>query len=434
MKSTLDSAMALHKSLLEGATKNNASVNFLENMKSQGRSPQEQSSNAFLSGMQAADQEKYDRVRDWLMDVNQKATEKRMIYENRMLAQQSITPQIMAYMQSATKMDPVTRKMFAQQIMEDWNRDTGEQGQVLAIDATNPFLVTLQGPQGTQLVDLRALVRDDPIMQRELAMQMPAYLEQQRYDRNMDQQQLGLKQQHLNLEREKLDLARNPQQQTVQLKDGEVPLSAIHEGRQKSFIEDANRLISRVPKNEAILSIVGQMKEIFNRNRNISTDITNMFDSDENTFMSILGRKFADPKKLADIQLLRKLSNDLVAQQIEGISAKTATDFFKQLIAGSKPRKELLRDSFNTIAGRFERQAQEEINQAGQLDDMILRGAYRPVLQSQHASSSEQPMQGLASSSTAAGTIRMRAPDGSERDVPLDKVEYFEKKGAVRVS
>lgn len=364
--------------------------------------------NAFLNGLASSarvaslqdrqqDLASYEKVMNWMANMNQQAVQRNAVYENRVQAQQLLMPQVQAYMQQATQMDPISRRTMAQQIMDGWNRSTGETGQVVSIDGTDPFLLTLQTQQGPSVVDLRTLFAGNDVMQRDLAMQMPAFLEQQRYDRGRDAAQLGMQEQRLRMDQNELDwkqskTERNPQEEKHLWKQLEQATVAE---RELQLYNDAERLLQ---SDEAVMNPGGQVIQS----------------------IPYLG---AGWRKNAAQEQLETIGSELRGLEFKRSGYRAQAEFNKIKTVDPKSSREgnlkIIEQKKKELTSWIQKKAALE-QQLG-LQGQSMGQQQTPI------TPQEQPVVPEGQ----AGKVQMQAPDGSKRWVDSSQVEYWTRKGAV---
>ena len=80
---------------------------------------------------------------EWLSAANQEMGARNAQFEKLQQAKSAMMPQISAYAQSVPQMDPQSRELSVRQMIDEWNRQTGEEIQFVSVDGTNPFLATV---------------------------------------------------------------------------------------------------------------------------------------------------------------------------------------------------------------------------------------------------------------------------------------------------
>ena len=144
--------------------------------------------------------DKYDRVMEYYRGVTEDATKRNEWYQKREFAKQKYLPQMLTYAQSVNTLDPQSRKMMLDDIMNGYNESIGEDNKVVSIDGSNPFLVTVKNGDGKlQILDTRNLFDGDANAQAVLSPLYPQYLEkqqlarqQQEFDNKVKERQLGI--------------------------------------------------------------------------------------------------------------------------------------------------------------------------------------------------------------------------------------------------
>ena len=256
------------------------------------------------------DLKSYENVMQYLSAVNETAQEKNQYYEALDQAKSRMMPQISAYSQAATKMDPQTRELSVRQMLDDWNRMTGEHLGYISVDGTNPYLVTVANDQLTQVIDMRTLFAPESLAEQDMALTLPQLQLQEQEKRAYrdaqiqnweDQQQRGwanLSQRGQFHEPEQI-LKESSAKKAGQVQQAEIP-----------------KLDTTIQKTENSLKNIEEMLDLVEGNEDIfQSQLANLWlKEDQGAFSNAvkkLSRKIA-PEKTKAITKLNKYLQEMV--------------------------------------------------------------------------------------------------------------------------
>ncbi len=174
----------------------------------------------------------------------------------------------------------------------------------------------------------------------------------------------------LGLKRDKSRQEEDKQQRIDEaLARGETPLEVLEPSARAEYQKNALKTIREIPVNKRALQTITKMRKIFADHPDIGSDWVQWLAGSndpkkEAGFWQVLGRKFADKKKLAALQQLKKHASDLNLATILGTPGKVGTDLLKKTIAESSPGGTLTQEGFENIAGEWETRAQKNIHLA----------------------------------------------------------------------
>lgn len=320
--------------------------------------------------------ERYNKAMDYFREVNRVAAEHKKWYETREFAQQQYLPQVLAYAENVTKLDPQSQRLTAQSILDGWNRTVGDNYKLNSIDGSDPFVMTVSGDDGTQVIDIRTMFAGDDLLQQKLAQKMPEYQLKLQEKREKLQADQNFRQENLELEKAKAGLpnkfqkASNTDAQTQQVGQEDlefIPLSKLEKTARADYQKGVTKSIKNIPINQQSIKDINEMRDIFERRPDIGNSFINILDSeDENSLLELVKKKLVNQDALADMQRLKKLSNDLNLSVILDAPGKTSTDLFKQAVKAAAPHGKLTKDAFDSIASSWEDKAKRNISLARQ--------------------------------------------------------------------
>lgn len=324
-----------------------------------------------------ANHSKFDRVMDYLQQVNNAALEQNSWYENRINAKASLMPQIMSYMNNVNTMDAQSRRFMVQDILEQYGNSIAENFKLVSMDGTNPFIATIESSKGYEVFDMRSLVQDNPMGKELVAEKMPEF-------------QIGLQEQRANNEREALmqqqAMAQNPQKNEQNIPQSNEITNADNSPTADGGLEDHGNYYAlsmdnmgqaaqdeyekgviasakQVKVNTRVIEGIKRMQEVFKEYPNIGTSYINMINSgDEEHWDNWLKKNIVDKDELTALQLLRKESSSLVLSTVLGVPGKTATDLLKRSIMNAAPNGKLTFKAFDNISNTWINDATENIN------------------------------------------------------------------------
>lgn len=320
---------------------------------------------------------KYDKVMNYFEDVNNAAMERKAWYETREMAQQKYLPQVLSYAENVTKLDPQSQRMMAQGILDGWNRFTGDDFKLNAIDGSDPYIFTVTSKEGTKVMDIRDMFAGDDALQARLAAKMPEYQMQLQEKRQKLAAEYAFKQEDIDIKKYDKGIEggqfgtrggsegaedKEPTPEGYKF----IPLDGLEKSARADYQKKVYADIEKIPTNQQAIETISEMKAIFNKKgrENIGNSLINLLDvdpKDENSWATLVARKFADKDELADLERLKKLASDLNLSVILSTPGKTATDIFKQAVKSAAPHGKLTKEGFDDIANKWEKKAQANI-------------------------------------------------------------------------
>lgn len=174
---------------------------------------------------------------------------------------------------------------------------------------------------------------------------------------------------------------------------GETPFEVLEPSARVEYQKKAQKAIHDVRTNQQAIKTIEKMKKIFAKNSDIGNSWVQTLnqDSKSSSLWTILGRKFADPKKLAAAEQLNKYGSDLNLSVIYNVSPKTGTDLLKNMINQSNPSGKLTAEAFNKIADQVAARAHQNINLAKKYQDSLRRRVMVSVEDIEDTDSEKQP-------------------------------------------
>jgi len=309
--------------------------------------------------------EQYDKVMEYFQEVNNSAIERNEWFEKQESARKQALPSVLAYMNNIDRLDPQSQFVMAQNILDKYSAATGEPLKLVSIGGSNPNMVTVEGKDGVNVLDLTTLFAGNDALEEQIAHKAVDYQMAIQEKRNNQATQLAMKEEELKAKYPNYgkEGEQEEAQETLEVgghsyKVGD--LSKVEKTARAEYQKKVYKEIDAIPKNNQALEAIETMREVFERNPNIGTSFINMLDNPDGTdsWFNIFGRKLAG-QDLSDIEILKKATNDLNLDTILGISGKAATDLLKKAVQAASPSGKLTKKGFDVNADKWEKKARE---------------------------------------------------------------------------
>ncbi len=322
--------------------------------------------------------EKFNKEMDYLESVNNSLIEQNQWHQKQEFAKQKALPQILSYIDNVNKLDPMSRNIMLQGILDQYNQDSGNDYKLKSQDALNPFLITMGSKNGEKTNDLRNLFMSDEILQQRMAMKTPEYLEKMQQERQDKERAFAIQEKNANSyavgqsnigqTKKSSQMINNNSGNNFEFNGNTydtVPLNNLEKGEKTDYGKTVNKSVSQIPINEQALRSINIMREIFEKNPNIGSAFVNMLDSeDENSFSTWIGKNLMSKQEQADMEILKKASGDLNLSTVLSVPGKSATDLLKRTIKAASPTGKLTKIGFDKIADEWEQRAYANIEMA----------------------------------------------------------------------
>ena len=318
--------------------------------------------------------DKYNRVMDYFRETNNQMMERKKWYETREFAQKKYLPQVLTYAQNVNTLDPQSRRMMLDDILDGYNKTIGQDYKIASIDGSNPFIVTLQGKKGAQVVDIRNLFNDDENAQTLLNMQMPEYLKKQQeerqqkaFDNQMKERQVGVLEDRLDIERENAPLKYGIQQRRIDETSRRNDLNEtksdikLNETLGKR-IDSATEFLNIVPKMETIVKdhpdiFQSAMDAVWRENQNPGV-MSNIIKDIQNKW---------NPEKATALTSMIKYINKMTLDVANGMARPNM--FIEKIGSKAVPNLDMTPDAFLNVLHEMSDEKRREIkNNQGRLD------------------------------------------------------------------
>ena len=266
------------------------------------------------------DYDKYEKVMDYLGEVNNAAIERKQWYETREMARQQFLPQVLSYADNIDRLDPQSQRIMAQNILDGYSRATGDDLKLVSIDGSDPFMVTVQTPKGAQILDVRTLFAGDELLQQKMAMKMPEYQMKLQEEREAKQRKFDLEQQKIDLEAEYAPMKYETQQRRIEETARRNDQAAI-----KSDIKLGETLGKKIDASREFLVRAPQIKDIVNKYPDVFQSVVSSIWKEEKepgfikNFIKSVQNKW-DEDRIAAFKVLEKDINKMTLDVANGFS------------------------------------------------------------------------------------------------------------------
>ena len=311
-----------------------------------------------------AESDKHQQVMDYFQDVNKATEEQNRWYADREKSIETIKPFAMGGLEvSYSGMDYATGNERMRNIMEQAKiADPSIKGDYVGYVPNSP-IVNMRDEDGNIIaMSLSTLVGEDSVKRVQ-----GSYVDQQvlsNKHRELDMKENELKAKYPSYGKEDMEGgAGQSEGQTLDVgghsyKVGE--LSRVEKTARSKYQEKVYKDVDAIPKNNQSIEAIETMREVFDRNPNIGSSFINMLDSPDgvDSWWNLAAKKLAGPD-LADMEILKKATNDLNLDTILGITGKAATDLLKKAVQAASPSGKLTKKGFDLNASKWEKKARE---------------------------------------------------------------------------
>ena len=295
---------------------------------------------------------KYDKVMEYFQEVNHAASERNKWYETREIAQQKYLPQVMSYAENITKLDPQSQRLMAQNILDGWNRTTGDDYQLSSIDGTDPFVMTISSKQGTKIIDIRDMFSGNEALQNRLAMKTPEYQmqlqekrKQQEFENKIAQGNLDIKEGYLKVEKENAPIKYSIQNRRIAATEDRNDMM-----ENKTDIKLDETLGKKIDAADEFLRIAPKMEEIVKKHPDIFQSAMDALWRDNNAEPGFLSNMLKDvqkkwnPEKANALTGLIKYINKMTLDVTNGFSRPNM--FIEKIGSKAVPNLDMTPDEF----------------------------------------------------------------------------------------
>lgn len=331
----------------------------------------------FFSGMEHAENsksiakktekaEQYDKVMQYFQEVNNSAIERNEWFEKRESARKQALPAVLAYMNNIDKLDPQSQFLMAQNILNQYSSATGDSLKLVSIGGSNPNMVTVEGEKGVSVLDLSTLFAGNDALEEQIAHKSVDYQLAVQEKRDIKAKELDMKEKEFQAKYPnygKEDEEGGGQEKTLDIGSHSYKVGDLARSEKTARSEYQKKVykdIDAIPKNNQALEAIETMREVFDRNPNIGSSLINMLDNPDgnDSWWNLLGKKLSG-EDLADMEILKKATNDLNLDTILGVTGKAATDLLKKAIQAASPSGKLTKKGFDVNASKWEKKARE---------------------------------------------------------------------------
>jgi hypothetical protein len=393
--------------------------------------------NSFLGGLEAGstassifqkkeDAEKYEKVMNYLTEVNKQAETQIQKHQQREQAIEQMKPLVTAFLsysygQPGFTPDVHQKDDFGRSLFNKAKLSGLVNGEYLGILPSNDTVMTYHDDRGKiQLFNMFSILPHedqklyyDMLPHKRAEIDAKRQIEQQKADASMMAA--------------KAKLNKYAPQQTPELNEGELPLNSFsgefRQGHEASVLKN----FQKIPQNQQAIKTIQEMAKIFKEHPDIGQSFIHLLDTDN--IWTVVSKPYADQKLLSAMQKLRKLASDLSLDVILSVPGKTATDVFKQTVKDAAPNGKLTKESFDSIAQNWITKANNNIQNATQ----GLQDLHRGVINA-NSMPHQEPSTGETKSpeSSTGKLVKVRDPQtGEERELTSEQAQKVMQVGGI---
>ena len=244
--------------------------------------------------------DKYNRVMDYFRTMNNQMMERKQWYETRDFAQKKYLPQVLTYAQNVNTLDPQSRRMMLGDILDGYNQTVGEDFKLASIDGSNPFIVTVQGKKGAQVIDIRNLFNNDENAQVLLNSQMPEFLKKQQEERAQKTFDNQMKERQVAVLENKYG---KHGKGNADNEFGSTPISVLQGRGGAPFVATANAEMGIAKEVPIVLEMLDEAEDIIKNNPSLGSGWVNLVGSTD------VSKGLLDNKTRVAYEKLNKIAN-----------------------------------------------------------------------------------------------------------------------------
>lgn len=116
---------------------------------------------------------KFNRMMDYLSATNQEILKKHQEVDRIESVKKKMVPEVASYLQTAQEMSPQARELSVRGLIDQYNRELGDNMGFVSVDGKNPYLVTLIKDNEATAMDIRYLFAEEEMGQKDLSLTLP---------------------------------------------------------------------------------------------------------------------------------------------------------------------------------------------------------------------------------------------------------------------
>jgi hypothetical protein len=354
---------------------------------------------AFVSGLKSGlqegsfmeDKKRYKTMTDFIEKTRDMVAEQNIqLFKEEKLdnARRSVTPRIMAYLDSYKTMTPNDRKVFLQNAMEEYNKAADTDYKIVDATGSEPWKIIASDGEQTISIDLMDFIKTPE------EKKLDYYLnsnESRNYESELqaeDELNKRVLESRINSHKRKNEGAspEEVQEKKKQLiESNEIPEGAILfdelDKNEKKF--HMERIKTEADKGKAAksgLKALDEMGKIFKKYPNISTSLAKWANSKGDTPFDNLIKSMVDQDQRNALIQLEKHAARLAIGTIEQFKGMRPTDILKKLIKETNPGSNFTYEAFIPIQEQYSQEFIEQVERSDEAERALIK-RYVPTYQ-----------------------------------------------------
>lgn len=340
------------------------------------------------SGLQkgsfAEDKERNKKVMDFTEKMKNMVEEQNMqLFKEEKLynARNSVTPRIMAYLDSYKSMSPNDRKVYLQNTLEEYNGSAGTNYKLIDSAGSEPWKIIISDGEEVRPLDLMGFIKtpeekkldyyynsaENKQVEREL--QEEDYLNRQNLESQVKYNKARAE--------EKSPVGIQEKKQSL-VESGEVPSGALlfdelpkHEA--KAWIDDLRVERDKGKEAKNGVTALDEMDKIFKSHPKISTSLAKWANSKGDSPFDNFIKSIVNQEQRNALLELEKHAATLSLGTIQQFKGQRPTDILKKLIKETNPGSNFTPEAFEPIKNQLKNKFNEQISRSEEANRGLMK-------------------------------------------------------------
>lgn len=374
---------------------------------------------AFIGGLTAGlqkgsfaeDKERNKKVMDFTEKMKNMVEEQNVqLFKEEKLhnARNSVTPRIMAYLDTYKSMSPNDRKVYLQNTLEEYNGSAGTNYKLVDSAGSEPWKIIISDGDEIRPLDLMSFIKTPEEKKLDYYYNSA---ENQQYEKELAQEDDLQRQVMQSKIASNQEIARQRSEKAYQ--EEEKSPQRIQERKQRMIesgeIPKGALLFDELPKREAIEHFkdiklerdklkgaeeanlaLEEMEKIFEKYPNISTSFAKWAESGDDSIASAFLRRMSNQDERAALLDLEKHAGKLNVGTIEQFKGIRPTDVLKKLLVSTNPGSKFTAKAFKPIKEGYVKENNHQIDRSKEAKKALL-GRYVPTYENIGESNKSAP-------------------------------------------
>ncbi len=301
-------------------------------------------------------------------------------------ARNSVTPRIMAYLDSYKNMSPNDRKVYLQNTIEEYNKVAGTDYKIVDAIGSEPWKVIVSDGMELAPLDFMEFIKmpDEKRAAYYLnSNEVKNYENELAQEDNLNRQILENNARYSKARADEKSPANVIENKKQLIESGQIPEGAILFDELDKYEKKFNmeRMKVEADKGRAAKSGIKALKEmgeIFKAYPNISTSLAKWANSKDDTLFGSAMKNIVDQKERNALIQLEKHAARLAIGTIEQFKGMRPTDILKKLIKETNPGSNFTYEAFIPISNQYEEEFSEQVRRSDEAERGI-RYRYVPT-------------------------------------------------------